>query len=125
MGKTILVAARKGGVGKTTTTVSLGIGLSREGNKVLLIDADSQHSLTASLGIREPEKLTVTLASVISEIIGERDINTKAGIINHSEGVDFLPSNSTLTGIELALAPLIGRESILRQYIDKVKDEIR
>ena len=123
MGKTILVAARKGGVGKTTTSVNFGIGLSRKGHKVLLIDADSQHSLTASLGVREPEKLTVTLASVISEIIGEREINTKAGIINHSEGVDFLPSNSTLTGIELQLAPLISRESILRQYIDKVKQE--
>jgi chromosome partitioning protein len=123
MGKTILVAARKGGVGKTTTSVNLGIGLARMGNKVLLIDADSQHSLTASLGVREPEKLTVTLASVISEIIGEREINTKAGIINHSEGVDFLPSNSTLTGIELQLAPLISRESILRQYIEKVKQE--
>jgi chromosome partitioning protein len=123
MGKTILVAARKGGVGKTTTSVSLGIGLAREGNKVLLIDADSQHSLTASLGVREPEKLTVTLASVISEIIGERDIDTSAGITHHPEGVDYLPSNSTLTGIELALAPLIGRESILRQYIDKVKND--
>jgi chromosome partitioning protein len=123
MGKTILVAARKGGVGKTTTTVSLGIGLAREGNKVLLIDADSQNSLTSSLGVREQEKLNVTLSTVISEIIGERDIDTSAGIIHHPEGVDYLPSNSTLTGIELALAPLIGRESILRQYIDKVKND--
>jgi chromosome partitioning protein len=121
MGKTILVAARKGGVGKTTTSVNLGIGLSRKGKKVLLIDADSQHSLTASLGVREPDKLTTTLSSVISEIIGERNVNPKSGILNHSEGVDFLPSNSTLTGIEMSLAPLIGRESILRQYIDNVK----
>ncbi|GHV32875.1 sporulation initiation inhibitor Soj [Clostridia bacterium] len=121
MGKTILVAARKGGVGKTTTAVSLGIGLARQGSKVLLIDADSQHSLTASLGVKEPEKLKVTLASVISEIIGESGIDTAAGIFRHSEGVDFLPSNSTLTGIELALAPLIGRETILRQYIETVK----
>ena len=121
MGKTILVAARKGGVGKTTTSVNLGIGLANIGKKVLLIDADSQHSLTASLGIREPEKLAVTLSTVISEIIDERKTDPKAGIIRHSEGIDFLPSNSTLTGIELALAPLIGRESILRQYIDKVK----
>ena len=121
MGKTILVAARKGGVGKTTTTVSLGIGLAREGNRVLLIDADSQHSLTASLGVREPEKCKVTLSTVISEIIGECGIDTTAGIIRHTEGVDFLPSNNTLAGIELVLAPLIGRESILRQYIEKMK----
>ena len=123
MGKTILVAARKGGVGKTTTSVSLGIGLAQKGEKVLLIDADSQNSLTSSLGVREPEKIKVTLASVISEIIGERDIDTTAGITRHPEGVYYLPSNSTLTGIELALAPLIGRESILRQYIDKVKND--
>jgi chromosome partitioning protein len=121
MGKTILVAARKGGVGKTTTSVSLGVGLARAGKKVLLLDADSQHSLTASLGVKEPEKLSVTLASVISEIIDERDIDITAGTIHHSEGIDFLPSNSKLTGIELALAPLIGRETILRQYIEKVK----
>ena len=91
MGKTILVAARKGGLGKTTTSLNLGIGLAREGNKVLLIDADSQHSLTASLGERTPEKLTVTLASVISEIIGEREIDATAGITRHLEGVDYLP----------------------------------
>ena len=83
MGKTILVAARKGGVGKTTTSLNLGIGLARKGKKVLLIDADSQNSLTSGLGIREPEKLTVTLSTVISEIIGEREINTMAGIIPH------------------------------------------
>jgi chromosome partitioning protein len=121
MGKTSLVAARKGGVGKTTTTVSLGIGLAREGNRVLLIDADSQHSLTASLGVKEPDKLKATLASVISEIIDERDADPGAGILSHSEGVDFLPSNNSLTGIELALAPLIGRETILRQYVEQVK----
>jgi chromosome partitioning protein len=121
MGKTILVAARKGGVGKTTTAVSLGIGLAREGSKVLLIDADSQHSLTVSLGVREPDKLTATLASVISEIIGEREIAPTVGITHHAEGVDFLPSNSALTGIELALAPLIGRETVLRQYIEMVR----
>ena len=121
MGKTILVAARKGGVSKTTTTVSLGIGLARKGNRVLLTDADSQHSPTTSFGVREPEKCKVTLSTVISEIINECDIDTTAGIIRHTEGVYFLPSNNTLAGIELVLAPLIGRESILCQYIEKMK----
>jgi len=121
MGKTIFVGARKGGVGKTMTTASLGFGLARSGKKVLCVDADSQHSLTVSLGVREPEKLQVTLATVMTDIINERSIDPAAGILHHSEGMDFLPANNTLTGIELALAPLIGRETILRQYIETVK----
>lgn len=121
MGKTIFVGARKGGVGKTMTAASLGVGLVRQGKKTLLIDADSQHSLTISLGIKEPDKLPITLAGVMNDIISERSFNPTAGIIRHSEGVDLLPSNSSLAGIELALAPLIGRETVLRQYIEMVK----
>ena len=121
MGKTILIGARKGGVGKTMTAVSLGVGLAREGKKTLVIDADSQFSLTVSLGIREPDKLPVTLATMMNYIINEQPFNPTQGLIKHSEGVDLLPANSKLTGIELALAPLIGRETILRQYIEMVK----
>jgi chromosome partitioning protein len=122
MGKTIFVGARKGGVGKTMTAASLGFGLVKQGNRVLLLDCDSQHSLTVSLGVREPDKLTVTLTSVMTDVINERDIDPAAGIRHHSEGVDFLPANSGLTGIELALTQLIGRETVLRQYINMVKD---
>ena len=121
MGKTIFVGARKGGVGKTMTAASLGLGLARAGKRVLVIDADSQHSLTVSLGEKEPDKLQATLATVMTDIINERAIDPAAGILRHDDGVDFLPANSSLTGIELALAPIIGRETILRQYVDKVK----
>ena len=120
MGKTIFIGARKGGTGKTMTSASLGVGLARQGKKTLVIDADSQYSLTLSLGIREPDKLAVTLATVMHNIISEHDFDPMTGIIHHAEGVDLLPANSSLTGIELALAPLIGREAILRQYIEKV-----
>jgi chromosome partitioning protein len=74
------------------------------------------------LGVREPDKLTATLTSIMNDIINERNINPTAGIQHHSEGVDFLPANSGLTGIELALTQLLGREMVLRQYIDMVKD---
>jgi len=121
MGKIIFIGARKGGVGKTMTAVSLGVGLVREGKKTLIIDTDSQHSLTVSLGVKEPEKLTITLSTVMSHIINETDFDPTAGIINHLDGVDLLPANSSLTGIELALAPLIGRETVLRQYAEMVK----
>jgi chromosome partitioning protein len=121
MGKTIFIGARKGGVGKTMTAASLGVGLAREGKKTLVIDADSQHALTVRFGVKEPDKLPVTLATVMHHIINETDFDPKAGVIHHSDGVDLLPANSSLTGIELALAPLIGRETVLRQYIEKVK----
>lgn len=123
MGKTIFIGARKGGVGKTMTAASLGVGLARQGKKTLVIDTDSQHSLTVSLGIREPDKLPVTLSTTMANIIDDRDFDPMEGIIHHPEGVDLLPSNSSLTGIELALAPLIGRETILRQYIEMVKPQ--
>ena len=121
MGKTICIGARKGGVGKTMTAASLGVGLAREGKRTLVIDTDSQFSLTVSLGVKEPDKLPVTLATLINNIISEKPFEPTDGIIRHPEGVYLLPANSSLTGIELALAPLIGRETVLRQYIETVK----
>jgi chromosome partitioning protein len=121
MGKTIVITNRKGGTGKSFTAVSLGVGLTRQGKKVLCIDADNQHSLTISMGVKEPDAIPVSLSTVIMDIINERNADPAAGIMHHSEGVDFLPANNSLTGMELALASLIGRETILRRYIDKVK----
>lgn len=121
MGKTIFIGARKGGVGKTMTAASLGVGLAREGKRTLVIDADSQHSLTIALGVTEPDKLPATLTTVMNNIISETSFDPTIGIIHHAEGVDLLPANNLLTGIELALAPLIGRETVLRQYIEMVR----
>jgi chromosome partitioning protein len=121
MGKTIVITNRKGGCGKSVTALNLGVGLARQGKKTLLIDTDNQHSLTISMGVMEPDKLDVTLTTVIGNIIAKSDFDPTLGIIQHPEGVDLMPANDSLTGMELTLAPLMGREIILRKYINKVK----
>jgi chromosome partitioning protein len=123
MGKTIVIANRKGGCGKSMTATSLAVGLARQGQRVLVIDADPQHSLSLSLGVSESEKLPVTLATVMSNIVNEVDFSPLDGIIRHSEGVAILPANDSLAGLELALVQVLGREMVLRRYIEKVKQE--
>ena len=118
MCRVIAIANQKGGVGKTTTTSNLGIGLASQGKKVLLIDADAQGSLTASLGIREPDRLEITLATIMGNIINDEEIRSDYGILSHDEGVDFIPGNIELSGLETSLINVMSRETVLRTYID-------
>lgn len=123
MCKVIAIANQKGGVGKTTTSVNLGIGLARQGNKVLLIDADPQGSLTASLGYIEPDDIGVTLATIMMNVINEEEFEVTDGILHHQENVDLLPSNIELSGLEVSMANVISREVIMKEYIEEVKKQ--
>ena len=119
--KVIALTNQKGGVGKTTTAVNLGVCLSKQGKKVLLVDADAQANLTMSLGYPRPDDLPISLATIMQDIIDDKPFDVQKGILHHSEGVDLLPSNIELSGLEVRLINAISRERVLTTCINVVK----
>ncbi len=116
MSKVICVCNQKGGTGKSTTVCNLGIGLARLGKKVLLIDGDSQGSLTASLGYKDPDSLDVSLATIMEKLINDEELASEEGILHHQEGIDLMPANIELAALEVSMVNVIGRERILKNY---------
>ena len=122
MATVIAIANQKGGCSKTTVTANLGIGLAQAGKKVALIDADPQGSLTVSLGYQNPDNIHPTLATIMMDIINEEDFPTDYGMLHHEEGVDLIPANMELSGLEVSLSNVMSREMILKEYIDSIRD---
>ena len=108
---------------KTVTSVNLGIGLASEGKKILLIDADPQGSVTISPGYEYPDKMDVSLATIMMKIINDEPIGDKEGILHHEEGVDILPGNIELSGLEISMNGVISRETVLKQYVDMMREQ--
>ena len=123
MAKITAICNQKGGVGKTVTAVNLGIGLARAGKKVLLVDMDAQGSLTASLGYQRPDQMENTLATILGRIILDEPVSPGEGILHQAEAVDLLPANIELSGLEVTLVNTMSRETILRDYLNSVRDQ--
>ena len=121
--KITAVCLQKVGTAKTTTCVNLGIGLAQEGKKVLLVDGDSQGSLTISLGHQQPDNMEISLATVMGKIMTDTPLAHKEGIISHHEGVDLLPGNIELSGTEVSIVNAMSRETILKQYLNTVRKD--
>ena len=121
--KVIAITNQKGGVGKPTTTVNWGAGLVRQGKKVLLVDADPQGSLTVSLGIKKPDELNSTLANIMQSIVEDKELLSGFGILRTEDGMDLMPSNIELSGIEIRLVNEMSRERVLKSYVDTVRDK--
>ncbi len=117
----IAVVNQKGGTAKTTTVENLGIGLAREGKKVLLVDTDPQGSLTISLGYPRPDELETTLFDLLNKTINEDCVTAGEGIVHQAEGIDLIPANISLAGLEVALVNTMNRERILKQFLEPVK----
>lgn len=119
--KTIAVANQKGGTGKTATTLSLGVALARLGKRVLLVDTDPQGDLTKSLGWKAPDSLETTLADHLAAVIAGEPLTPAEGILSHREGVDLMPANIELAGMEMAVFMAMSREQVLNMWASLLK----
>lgn len=121
MCRVIAVSNQKGGVGKTTTSINLGVGLARLGQRVLLVDSDPQGHLTLGLGF--PKNIRVTLKTMMENIIMGAEFDPKEAVLHHKEGVDMVPANKLLTGMDLSLITVDDREMVLKEYLELLTDD--
>ena len=120
--KVIAVANQKGGVGKTTTTANVAIGLARNGQEVLIVDFDPQGDLTASLGWKNNDALENAVSTMLDDYINDKEIHYPSLILTHSEDVDVIPANIELADFEMRLVSVINREQVLHSCLEPLRD---
>ena len=119
--KTIAIANQKGGVGKTTTAFSLGIALSSNNKKVLVVDADPQANLTTYMGFYDEDNIPANLSTLIEDFIDNKEVETEQAILHHKEGIDLIPSNLNLAMTETNLSSARDREYAIKNILEKVE----
>ena len=117
MGRIIAIANQKGGVGKTTTTVNLAAALAKAGKKVLLVDIDPQGNSTSGLGIDKRRCEKTVYDCLINEEMAEN-----VSVETEYENLSVCPSNLDLSGAEIELISVMGRENRLKQSLASAKD---
>lgn len=121
--KVIAVTNQKGGVGKTTTTENVAIGLARNGCNVLIVDFDPQGDLTSCLGWKHNDSLEHSVSSMLDDYINDNDVNYESLILHHEEHVDLIPANIELADFEMRLVSVINREQTLSNCIEPLRNQ--
>lgn len=122
MCKVISVINEKGGVAKTTTVYAISEGLAKKGKRVLMIDLDSQSSLTITAGLEDSDQITYCIADLMSNVIEKREnIEVDLAVRELENGIAIIPASMELVAVETSLVNAINREYVLSNILDEFK----